>query len=148
MSTVFDSQIFHNIFSSEEINATWSDKTRTSYYLEFEAALAEVQAELNIIPRKAAVEIVKHCRFDEIDMEELRKQTELVGYPVLGVVRQIVKKVNAVEDQLGEWTHWGATTQVRLIRRLLSYKRVQSHCGIRILQIQLQCFNYETLSYW
>ena len=112
MSTVIDSRIFRNIFSTEAINAVWSDKTRTSYYLEFEAALAKVQAKLNIIPERAAEEIAKHCRWDDMDIDDLREQTELIGYPVLGVVRQIVKKVNAIEPQLGEWTHWGATTQV------------------------------------
>ena len=112
MSTVFGSQVFRNIFSTEECASIWSDKTRTSYYLEFEAALARAQAKLGIIPPKAADEIVRHCRWDLMDVDELRKQTELIGYPILPVVKQLVNKVNAVEDQLGEWTHWGATTQV------------------------------------
>lgn len=112
MSTVLDSQIYKNVFSTKECQEIWSDKTRTSYFLDFEAGLAKAQAELGIIPQHAADEIVKHCKWEEIDVEELRRQTELVGYPVLPVVRQIVKKVNAVESQLGEWAHWGATTQV------------------------------------
>ncbi|KAI9689592.1 MAG: hypothetical protein M1822_010244 [Bathelium mastoideum] len=111
MTTVLDSEIFHNVFNTAESSAIWSDKTRTTYYLDFEAALARVQARLNIIPQKAADEIVKVCRWEEMDLDELRRKTELIGYPVLPVVQQLVKKVNAVEDQLGEWTHWGATTQ-------------------------------------
>ncbi|TFK54186.1 L-Aspartase-like protein [Heliocybe sulcata] len=70
-----------------------------------------VQGQLGIIPRKAAEEIGKACNITLIDWDELRKQTELIGYPVLGVVKQIVKKVNEVEPGLGEWAHWGATTQ-------------------------------------
>jgi 3-carboxy-cis,cis-muconate cycloisomerase len=77
----------------------------------YRAALAIAQARLGIIPQKAADEIVKHCDVDEIDFDELRRQTELIGYPVLPMVQQLVKKVNAVEDQLGEWAHWGTTTQ-------------------------------------
>jgi len=50
--------------------------------------------------------IAKHCTIETIDWELLRHQTELIGYPVLGVVQQIVKKVNDVEAGLGEWTHW------------------------------------------
>lgn len=38
-------------------------------------------------------------------------QTELIGYPVLPVVKQLVKGVNQIEDGLGAWAHWGATTQ-------------------------------------
>jgi len=45
-------------------------------------------------------------------MEELAQDTKRVGYPVLPLVWQIVRMVNAVEPGLGEWVHWGATTQV------------------------------------
>jgi 3-carboxy-cis,cis-muconate cycloisomerase len=112
MTTVSHSLIFGNILSTPESAAIWSDTTRTRYYLEFESALATAQARLKIIPQKAADEIVKHCRIEEIDWEELGLQTELIGYPVLPLVKQLVKKVNAVEAGLGEWAHWGATTQV------------------------------------
>ena len=57
------------------------------------------------------MEIAKACRLDIIDFEELRKQTELIGYPVLPMVRQLVSHVNHIETGLGEWAHWGATTQ-------------------------------------
>jgi len=58
------------------------------------------------IPQKAADLIVDHCVIENIDWDELRKQTELIGYPVLGVVKQIVQGVNEIEPGLGEWTHW------------------------------------------
>ncbi|KAI3600472.1 3-carboxy--muconate cycloisomerase [Moniliophthora roreri] len=111
MSTVTDSQIFRNIFSTPASSEIWSDRTRTAYYLQFEAALATAQAHLGIIPTKAAEAITEKCNIDLIDMEELRKETERIGYPVLGVVKQIVRLVNQVEPGLGEWAHWGATTQ-------------------------------------
>jgi len=112
MTAVSDSLIFGNILSTSESATIWSDTTRTKYYLDFELALAIAQARLKIIPQKAADEIVKHCRIEEIDWDELRQQTELIGYPVLPVVKQLVKKVNTIEAGLGEWAHWGATTQV------------------------------------
>ncbi|KXS98802.1 hypothetical protein AC578_2064 [Pseudocercospora eumusae] len=111
MATIIDSQIFGNVFSTPEVSNIWSDRQRTAYYLEFEAALAKAQAQLGIIPQKACDQIVKHCTLDNLDFEELRKQTELIGYPVLPMVQQLVKKINAVEDRLGEWIHWGTTTQ-------------------------------------
>ena len=112
MTAVSDSIVFGNIFSTAESAAIWSDKIRTDYYLKFESALAVAQAKLGIIPQKAADEIVKHCRIEDIDWDELRRQTEIIGYPILPVVKQIVKSVNDVEAGLGEWAHWGATTQV------------------------------------
>ena len=118
MTAVSDSVVFGNIFSTAESAAVWSDKTRTNYYLKFEAALAVAQAKLGIIPQKAADEIVKHCRIENIDWDELRTQTERIGYPILPVVKQVVKRVNDVEAGLGEWAHWGATTQVCTTGRL------------------------------
>lgn len=107
-ATIIDSTIFGNIFSTEAMRAVWSDENRTSKYLEIEAALARVQARLGIIPQVAADEIVAACDIGKIDMLKLRAQTERIGYPVLGVVSQI----NALcRDRLGEYCHWGATTQ-------------------------------------
>jgi 3-carboxy-cis,cis-muconate cycloisomerase len=77
-------------------------------YLDFEAALAKAQARLKIIPQDACDEIVKHCHAKEIDMAKLKEATERIGYPVLPVVQQLVK---LCKDGLGEWSHWGATTQ-------------------------------------
>ncbi|KAF2719408.1 beta carboxy-cis-cis-muconate lactonizing enzyme, cyloisomerase, CLME2 [Polychaeton citri CBS 116435] len=111
MTTIIDSQIFHNSFSTLEVTQIWSDTQRTAYYLQFEAALAKAQGELNIIPSKAAEEIAKHCRVELLHFDLLRQKTETIGYPVLPVVQQLVAKVNLVEDKLGEWAHWGATTQ-------------------------------------
>src|SRR5689334_20094857 len=107
-ATIVDSTIFGNIFSTDPMRAVWSDENRTHHYLAIEAALARVQARLGIIPQEAADEIVAACDITKIDMAKLRAQTERIGYPVLGVVSQI----NALcRDKLGEYCHWGATTQ-------------------------------------
>ncbi|EXJ90427.1 3-carboxy-cis,cis-muconate cycloisomerase [Capronia coronata CBS 617.96] len=112
MTSVQDSLIFGNILSTRESAAIWSDSTRTQCYLAFEGALAKAQARLGIIPQRAADEIIKFCiDVHLIDFEELRRSTEVIGYPVLGVVQQLVRYVNSIEPGLGEWAHWGATTQ-------------------------------------
>jgi 3-carboxy-cis,cis-muconate cycloisomerase len=107
-STIIDSSIFSDIFSTGAMREVWSDENRTQKYLDIEAALARVQGRLGIIPAEAADEIVRHCTIAEIDMRKLKGQTERIGYPVLGVVSQL----NALcRDKLGEYCHWGATTQ-------------------------------------
>jgi 3-carboxy-cis,cis-muconate cycloisomerase len=129
MASVIDSYIFRNIFGTAAMRSTfkhnqflmlfsfylffsspdlWSDKARTAYYLKWEAALARAQTKLKIIPQKACDEIVAKAKIENIDFDKLKKSTELIGYPVLGVVQQIV---SVCRDDLGEWCHWGATTQ-------------------------------------
>jgi 3-carboxy-cis,cis-muconate cycloisomerase len=107
-ATALDSAIFRDIFSTPEMRAVFSDERRTSYYLEIEAALARVQGRLGIVPKEAAREIERQCRIENIDFARLKQQTERIGYPILGVVQQIV---SLCADGLGEWCHWGATTQ-------------------------------------
>ncbi|MGZ3361794.1 MAG: lyase family protein, partial [Xanthobacteraceae bacterium] len=107
-ATALDSAIFRDIFTTPEMRDVFSDERRTSYYLEIERALARAQARLGIIPEKAAREIERQCRIENIDLARLKQQTERIGYPILGVVQQIV---NLCADGLGEWCHWGATTQ-------------------------------------
>jgi len=107
-STILDSAVFRDIFTTPAMRAVWSDENRVQKYLDFEAALARAQARLGIIPKNAATEIVKHCHAEQIDMAKLKEVTERIGYPVLPVVQQLVK---LCKDGLGEWAHWGATTQ-------------------------------------
>ncbi len=107
-ATIFDSHIFRDIFTTEAMRRVFSDEQRTTYYLEIEAALARVQGRLGIIPTEAAREIEAKCKIENIDLTKLKQQTERIGYPILGVVQQIVAICG---NGLGEWCHWGATTQ-------------------------------------
>lgn len=107
-ASIIDSRIFGDMFSDAKMRQVWSDENRTAKYLDIERALAKVQGELGIIPREAADEIVKHCELSQIDWAQLKAKTEQIGYPIIAVVNQI----NAnCRDKLGEYCHWGATTQ-------------------------------------
>jgi 3-carboxy-cis,cis-muconate cycloisomerase len=107
-STIIDSRIFGDIFSDARMRQVWSDENRTAKYLDIERALAKVQGQLGLIPQEAADEIVRNCELSMIDWDKLKAKTEQIGYPIIAVVNQI----NAnCRDRLGEYCHWGATTQ-------------------------------------
>ena len=107
-ASMIDSQVFRHIFSTEAMRQVFSDEQRVQYYLDIEAALAKVQGRMGIIPAEAAEEIIAHCHAGQFDMQKLKTATERIGYPVLPVVQQLV---GLCRDGLGEWCHWGATTQ-------------------------------------
>jgi len=107
-TTAIDSAVFRDIFSTEAMRRVFSDENRVQKYLDFEAGLARAQARLGIIPQNACDEILKHCDAAQYDMGKIKSQTERIGYPVLPVVQQLVA---LCRDGLGEWCHWGATTQ-------------------------------------
>ncbi len=107
-ATALDSAVFRDIFTTAAMRGVFADENRVQCYLDIEAALARVEARLGIIPAAAADEICRHCHAEQFDMARLKQQTELIGYPVLPVVQQLV---GLCRDGLGEWCHWGATTQ-------------------------------------
>ena len=107
-ATALDSNIFKDIFTTAEMRHVFSDENRTACYLAIEAALARVQGRLGMIPAEAAREIDSKCKVENIDFGKLKATTERIGYPILGVVQQIV---GFCDKGLGEWCHWGATTQ-------------------------------------
>lgn len=124
MTAVSDSLVFRHLFSTPESSEIWADQKRTQYYLDFEGALAVVQARLGIIPKEAGDLIKSKCRVEFMNMEELGEETKKIGYPVLPVVKQLVRSVNEVKEGVGEWAHWGATTQVRKHTFYLRYNLI------------------------
>lgn len=107
-ATVIDSAIYRDVFSTAAMREVWSDQTRIQFYLDAEKALSVTQGRLRVIPQEAADEIAKHCNVTEMDFTKMKSAMEHVGYPVLPVVQQLTA---LCKDGLGQWCHWGATTQ-------------------------------------
>lgn len=107
-SVVIGSRIFGEMFASEQMRALFTDEFILQRYLDVEAALARAQARLGIIPAEAADAITQAARVENIDWGHLQERTQIVGYPILPVVEQLS---GWPADKLGQWSHWGATTQ-------------------------------------
>ena len=107
-SLVIGSKIFGDMYGRTEMRRLFSDETTVQLYLDVEAALARAQAKLGIIPAAAAEAIGKHATVDHIDWEALAQRTRVVGYPILPLIEQLATRI---EDDHGQWCHWGATTQ-------------------------------------
>src|ERR1700731_3937278 len=107
-ATAIDSDVYSEIFATSAMREVWSDRSRIQCYLDFEKALALTQAHLGVIPKDAAEEISLHSNVCEMDFGKLKDATEHIGYPVLPVVQQLTA---LCKDDLGQWCHWGATTQ-------------------------------------
>jgi len=106
-STVLDSDIFKDMFGTAEMRAVFSDDNLLGRYVEAEVALAVAQGRVGVIPREAADAIARLAPTVALDRAALKQETENVGYPILGLVRQLSAKVG----DAGRYVHWGATTQ-------------------------------------
>jgi 3-carboxy-cis,cis-muconate cycloisomerase len=105
---VMSSAIWGDMFGTAEMRALFSDEAMMQRYLDVEVALARVQADLDIIPREAADAIAASADVTRLDWAQLQARTSVVGYPILPLVEQLS---SWAPDGLGQWCHYGATTQ-------------------------------------
>lgn len=93
---------------NDEVRQIWSDAGTLQTWLEVEAALAEAQAELKLVPVEAARTIRAKADAKRFDFARLGQEIESSGHQLVPVLRQF-------EEICGEpaagYLHWGATTQ-------------------------------------
>jgi 3-carboxy-cis,cis-muconate cycloisomerase len=106
-STPFDSAIFRDAFGAPAMRAVFSDGAAVRRWVEVEVELAAAEARAGVIPAAAAEAIRAGARPDAIDLAKLKSETDLVGYPIVGLVHQLASQVG----EAGRYVHWGATTQ-------------------------------------
>ena len=105
---MIDSEIFGSIWSSDEMHAIFDEVPRTQAWLEIISALAESQAEVDIIPFEAIEEIRRACDINKLDMDLLRKRYNQSGHSMHGLIQEL-KKI--CKGSAGEWIYYGATVQ-------------------------------------
>jgi 3-carboxy-cis,cis-muconate cycloisomerase len=106
-STVLDSDFFKDMFGTAEMRAVFSDDNLLKCYVEAEVALAVAQGRTGVIPQEAADAIARLAPSVTLDRAVLKREAENVGYPILGLVRQLSAKLG----EAGRYVHWGTTTQ-------------------------------------
>lgn len=105
---VIDSALFRDQFGTAEMRAIFSDQATIQRWLDVEAALARVEARLGVIPERAAAAITEAARLERMDVAEMKHQVDQTSHPLVPLINQLAR---ACPDGLGEYVHWGATTQ-------------------------------------
>ncbi|SAL09581.1 3-carboxy-cis,cis-muconate cycloisomerase [Caballeronia peredens] len=106
-STVFDSVLFRDAFGTADMRALFSDHALVQRYIDVEVALAKAEARAGVISAEAAEVIAREASIERIDFDRMREETDIVGYPILPLVHQMVDMCG----DAGRFVHWGATTQ-------------------------------------
>ena len=105
--TVVDSILYRDAFGTPAMRAVFSDHALIQRYIDAEVALAKAEARVGVIPAEAAEVIAREAKIDRIDFDHMRAETDIVGYPILPLVHQLVEMCG----DAGRYVHWGATTQ-------------------------------------
>src|SRR5919108_127224 len=90
------------------VRALFTEDARFQSWLDVEAALAQAQAELGIIPETAGREITRKAHLKYLDLAAVRAGLAKTGHPLVPLVWALDR---ACDGDAGGFVHWGATTQ-------------------------------------
>lgn len=90
-------------YSRDEMARVWDLENRFQHMKNVEIAVAIIQAEMNIIPKKAAIEISKKAKVNVKRIQEIEKQTK---HDVLAFTQNLSESVG----EYGKYIHFGLTS--------------------------------------
>jgi len=99
------------LFGWDVVDRIFSDSVHLQRMLDFEAALARAEAQLNVIPAGAATPIATQCRAEHLDMPSLARAAADAGNLAIPLVKQLTRRVEQVDSDAARYVHWGATSQ-------------------------------------
>jgi len=92
----------------EAMKQIFTDRARIQGWLDFEAALARVEATLGMIPKEVAKEISRKAKVELLDIEKMEETRQQVWLPTVAFIRTFQ---SICEGDAGQYIHWGATSQ-------------------------------------
>jgi 3-carboxy-cis,cis-muconate cycloisomerase len=105
---IIDSIFFKDLYGTAAMRAVFDDLSLLQKWLDVEVALAQVEAELGLIPAYAAAEIARRARAETLDTQRIKALIDQTVHPIVPLIRILAE---ACADDAGEYIHWGATTQ-------------------------------------
>lgn len=94
-------------YGSKEIREIFDDEKRLAYQLEFEAAVAQAQAKVGMIPDAAAREISKAARSGRVKLSRVTELESISEHDTAAVVEALSELVSPASKP---WVHYGLTS--------------------------------------
>ncbi|MEJ7602117.1 MAG: adenylosuccinate lyase family protein [Kofleriaceae bacterium] len=107
-SHVVDSAFHRGGYSTPESRRIFCDVCRLQRWLDIEVALAQSQAEMEMIPYEAAAIIARAARIDRLDAAAISAGIIKTGHSLVPLLRALQAVVGSYSSQ---FIHHGATTQ-------------------------------------
>ncbi|WP_295855884.1 lyase family protein, partial [uncultured Xylophilus sp.] len=103
--------IFDGFLSTPEALEAFGDQRFVAAMLRFEAALAQAQAQVGLIPEAHARSIVNTCKVDLFDVPRIVRDSARAGSVAIPLVKALKEAVGRVEADAVASTHVGSTSQ-------------------------------------
>jgi 3-carboxy-cis,cis-muconate cycloisomerase len=119
-------RLIESLATTEPLADLFSDQSILQAMLDFEVALARVQASKKIVPQSAADAIAVAAKAEAFDAAALARAILRAGTPGIPVVKALTEQVREIDSAAAGFVHWGATSQdVADTALVLVVKRVQ-----------------------
>lgn len=105
---MLNSELYRDQFSTEEMRTVFSDENLVQKWIDVEVALAEVEADLGIIPKEAALEIKNKGNVNNFDLRRMKKGIDKTWHPLVPFIQEYER---LCDNGMGQYLHWGVTTQ-------------------------------------
>jgi 3-carboxy-cis,cis-muconate cycloisomerase len=99
------------LFGWEVTDQIFSDAMRIQRMLDFEAALAEAEARLNVIPENASGPIRHCCEASRFDLPCIGQAAASAGNLAIPLIKELTNLVARSDQEAARYVHWGATSQ-------------------------------------
>ena len=104
-------QLTTPLYASAAMRAIMSDRARLQRMLDFEAALAQAEAAVGVIPAASAAAIGAAGNAAQYDIAALVEAQEPSGNIAIAVVKALTQQVTSRDKDAAGFVHWGATSQ-------------------------------------
>jgi adenylosuccinate lyase len=133
-ASAHDSFYWRDRYGSPALRAIWDDRAMVQRWLDVEAALAHVQADLGLVPRAAAREIERAGRVERLDLAAMKAEFDRTWNPVMPLVNALRARLS---PRAARWVHWGATSK-NIIDTALALQ-IRDTCDVVLAETDAVC---------
>jgi 3-carboxy-cis,cis-muconate cycloisomerase len=104
-------RLIDTLATTEALAGVFSDASVLQAMLDFEVALARVEARAGIIPSTAADAIATAARVEAFDADAIARDARRTATVSIPLVAALVERVRSGDPASATYVHWGATSQ-------------------------------------
>src|SRR3954447_2239574 len=94
-------------YGSKEMKEIFDEYKKLEYELKYEAEVAKAQAEINLIPKEAAIEIAEIVKLNKVSLNRVKELEKVSDHDTAAIVEALSEQCS---DKAKPWIHYGLTS--------------------------------------
>src|SRR3954469_20973290 len=94
-------------YGNKEMKEIFDEYKKLEYELKYEAEVAKAQAEINLIPKEAAIEIAEIVKLNKVSLNRVKELEKVSDHDTAALVEALSEQCS---DRTKPWIHYGLTS--------------------------------------